>query len=328
MTPAPGMKIAGVASAVPPAVTLNSDIEDRLGLERGWIVRRTGILCRPTAPASQATSDLAIEAGRAALKNAGVAPSEIGLLLLATSTPDHLLPPTAPLVAHRLELSNAGAIDITGACSGFLYALAMGNWSGAAMRKPVLIVGANILSRRVDDRDPGTMALFGDGAGAVVLVPCGQPHVLGSHLGADGSCYAAIQIPAGGTREPLTVEGLTERRNLIRIEDGRSAFKQAVKMMAEAGRLALDEAGLTVADVAWWVPHQANRRIIEECGNALGIAPCRTVIVIDRFANSSAATIPIALTEAAGSGRIRPGEILLLTSAGAGMISAGVVLRL
>lgn len=304
MNPVLGMKTAGVGFAVPSTATPNSVIEDRLGLEPGWIERRTGILSRPIAPASQATSDLAIEAGREALRISGVPPSDIGLLLLATSTPDHLLPPTAPLVAQRLQLNNAGAIDVTGACSGFLYALVMGNASGVLMRRPVLIIGANILSRRLDDRDPGTIALFGDGAGAVVLVPAAQPHLMGSHLGADGSFYEAISIPAGGTREPLTVEALLERQNLMRMQDGRIVFKKAVKMMAEAGRRALDHAGLTVADIAWWIPHQANLRIIQECGKALGIPLCRTIIVIDHYANSSAATIPIALAEAAGSGRI------------------------
>src|ERR1051325_7446506 len=163
------MKIVSVASSVPRTVVTNSELESRLGLESGWVARRTGILQRPTAAASESTSDLAVEAGRRALEESQIKPDEFGLLLLATSTPDHLLPPTAPLVAHRLGLSQAGAVDIAGACSGFLYALVMANATGIALRKPVLVVAANVLSRRVNPLDANTAALFGDGAGAVVL---------------------------------------------------------------------------------------------------------------------------------------------------------------
>ncbi|MFN3326673.1 MAG: beta-ketoacyl-ACP synthase 3 [Bryobacteraceae bacterium] len=321
------MRIAGVGSAIPPAATSNPEIETRLGLEPGWIERRTGILARPTTAPGIATSDLAAEAGCKALQSAGLPPGDVGLLLLATSTPDHLLPPTAPLVAHRLRLTQAGAIDLTGACSGFLYALAIGSACVASMNRPVVVIGANILTRRVNERDPATVALFADGAGAAVLVPSETPHLLGQYLGADGSHYDAIKIPAGGTREPLTSESLQSGRNLMQIQDGPRSFKHAVRLMATAGRQALSAAALTPDAIGWWIPHQANLRLIRETGKALGIPNDRTIVTIDRYANSSAATIPIALAQAVAANRIHRGDTLLLTSVGAGMINAGLVLK-
>jgi 3-oxoacyl-[acyl-carrier-protein] synthase-3 len=323
------IKVAGVGSVVPRTGTENAEMEARLGLESGWIEKRTGVRFRPIAEDTVATSDLAVSAGQRALEAACVLPAEIGLLLLATSTPDHLLPPTAPLVAHRLALTNAGAIDMAGACSGFLYAFLMGASFAQTMQKPVLVIAANILSRRVDPMDRNTVTLFGDGAGAVALVPSGSdaPHVLGTHLAADGSQYDAMGIPAGGTREPLTAAGLHAGRHRMMLRDGKGLFKQAAGMMAEAGRRALMEANLGVEDIDWWIPHQANLRMIRETGRILAIPSERTVTVMDRYANSSAATIPIALAEAVADGRIGKGDTLLLTAAGAGMMSAGIVLR-
>ncbi len=323
------IKVAGVGSVVPRTGTENAEMEARLGLESGWIEKRTGVCFRPIAEDVVATSDLAVPAGQRALDMACIPPAEIGLLLLATSTPDHLLPPTAPLVAHRLALANAGAIDMAGACSGFLYAFVMGASFAQAMQKPVLVIAANILSRRVDPMDRNTATLFGDGAGAVVLMPSGSDvsHLLGTHLAADGSQYDAMGIPAGGTREPLTAAGLHAGRHRMMLRDGKGLFKHASGMMAEAGRRALLEAKLSVKDIDWWIPHQANLRMIRETGRILGIPSERTVTVMDRYANSSAATIPIALVEAVADGRICKGDTLLLTAAGAGMMSAGIVLR-
>lgn len=318
--------VSGVGSALPVTGTKNSEVEARLGLESGWIEKRTGVRFRPVAEQKQATSDLAIQAGQRAMESASIAPENLGLLLLATSTPDHLLPPTAPLVAYRLGLQNAGAMDLTGACSGFLYAFVLGSTFAQTLQKPVLVIGANILSRRVNPMDKNTATLFGDGAGAVVLIPSETPHLLGTHLGADGSQYAAMGIPAGGSREPLTIEGLQAGRQWMQLQDGKGLFKQAVRRMAEAGQRALVQANLGVDEVQWWIPHQANARMIREAGKALGIPPERTIIVLDRYANSSAASIPIALAEAVSDGRIRRGDKLLLTAAGAGMIYAAAVL--
>ncbi len=318
------VRVAGAGCCVPPPGEGNAEIEQRLGLEPGWIQKRTGILSRPIAGPEMAASDLAVEAGRRALECAGIAAEPIGLLLLATSTPDHLLPPTAPLAAHRLGLVGAGAIDLAGACSGFVYALALAGAYAQAMRRPVLAIASNVLSRRVTPRDAATVPLFADGAGAVVLAPDEEPHLLGIYLGADGSKYESIRIPGGGSRQPLTAEALQEGRQYIVMERGAALFREACRQMAEAGRRAMTAAGAQQID--WWIPHQANLRLIRETGLLLGIPMERTIVSADRNANSSAATIPIALAEAA-AGRIRRGELLLLTAVGAGMTSAGAVLR-
>ena len=321
------MRVAGIGSSIPQNYTSNTEIEERLGLDPGWIEKRTGILSRPVADKNLATSDLAVDAGERALRAACVRPADVALLLLATSTPDHLLPPTAPLVAHRLSLIHAGAIDLAGACSGFLYALALGSSYGQAMRGPVLVIASNILSRRVNQCDPATVVLFGDGAGAAVLLPDNQPHLLGVHLGADGSSYDSIRIPAGGTREPMTAERILAGRHHITMARGATFFRNASHKMAEAGVQAMLQASVRPQDINWWIPHQANLRLIRETGNILGISAEHTVTVIDRYANSSAATIPIALVEGVASGRIQRGNLLLLTAVGAGMTNAGAVLR-
>lgn len=324
------MKIISVGSSIPATIETNDTVEARLGLETGWIERRTGILGRPIAEPSDATSDLAVRAGALALERAersGIDKNDIGLLLLATSTPDHLLPPTAPLVAHRLGLVNAGAVDLAGACAGFLYSIILANSYGESISKPVLVIGANILSRRVNDRDPATVALFSDGAGAVVLSPSQPSHFLGSYLGADGSSYDTIGIPAGGTREPLTPSALSEGRHRMTMRRGSSLFKQAVHAMVHAGQEAMRTAELDASAIDWWIPHQANARIIHDTGRLLGIPPERTINVVAQYGNSSAATIPIALAHGIESGKIMPGQILLFTAAGAGLVSAGLVVR-
>lgn len=320
------MKIVSAASAVPEHGTSSAAIEARLGLEPGWIERRTGIRQRPTASPSEATSDLAVRASQDAIARSGVKAGEIGLVLLATSTPDHLLPPTAPLVAHRLGL-HSGAVDLAGACSGFVYALVLAaGWADGA-QKPALVIGANILTRRVNENDPSTVSLFSDGAGAVVVVPARPTCLLGSHLNSDGSAYEVIGIRAGGTREPVTPESVREGHNLMTIRRGGSLFKQAVHAMADAGKEALKEAGMQASEIAWWIPHQANVRIIQDAGALLGIAPERTINVVAQYGNSSAATIPIAMADALARGLLKEGDTILITAAGAGLITAGAVLR-
>jgi 3-oxoacyl-[acyl-carrier-protein] synthase III len=321
------MKIIAVASAIPETIEHNDAVESRLHLEPGWIERRTGILGRPIALPTEATSDLAVRAGSVALKRSGIEKDDIGLLLLATSTPDHLLPPTAPLVAHRLGLAHSGAVDLAGACAGFLYSIILANAYGQAMHKPVLVIAANILTRRLNDKDSSTVALFSDGAGAVVLLPSDPSHFLGSYLGSDGSSYDTIGIAAGGTREPLTPEALMEGRHLMTMRRGSSLFKEAVHAMSFAGKEALIASGHKTGAIDWWIPHQANSRIIHDTGKLLDIPPERTINVVGKYGNSSAATIPIALADALETGRILPGNILLFTAAGAGMVSAGLVLR-
>jgi len=321
------MRVLSAAFAVPETVVGNDAIEARLGLESGWIERRTGVRLRPTASPVEATSDLAIRAGTAALERAGLQPKEVGLLLLATSTPDHLLPPTAPLVAHQLGLPQSGAIDLAGACTGFLYALILGSSYSNNSGKAVLVIGANVLTRRTNERDAATVGLFSDGAGAVVVVPAEPSNLLGSFLGSDGSGYGSIGIQAGGSREPLTHSALDEGRNLMSIRHGSLFFRQALRGMVEAGQEALKAAGLDSGAVDCWIPHQANSRIIEDAGKLLRLSPERTVNVVGEFGNSSAASIPIALAHALEAGRIRQGNIILFTAVGAGLVTAGAVLK-
>jgi 3-oxoacyl-[acyl-carrier-protein] synthase III len=321
------MRVLSAASAVPEIVVGNEAVETRLGLELGWIERRTGVRQRPTAAPREATSDLAIRAGGAALQRSGIQEKDVKLLLLATSTPDHLLPPTAPLVARDLGLMQCGAIDLAGACTGFLYALILGSSFADQERKTVLVIGANVLTRRTNARDAATVGLFSDGAGAVVLGPATPSNLLGSFLNSDGSGYDAIGIQAGGSREPLTHAALDEGRNLMAIHRGSVFFRQAVHGMAEAGEEAMKAAGVDSKAIDWWIPHQANSRIIDDAGKLLRVPPERTVNVVAQYGNSSSATIPIALTHALDAGQIRPGNIILFTAVGAGLISAGAVVR-
>lgn len=318
--------VLGVGAVLPAQRASSAETEYRLGLPPGWIVQRTGIRERPLAGPDEATSDLAIRAGAAALEQAGQPPEAITLLLLATSTPDHLLPPTAPVVAHRLGLHRAGAIDLAGACSGFLYALALADSYVRLQQTCVLVIGANVLSRRINPNDPKTSALFADGAGAVVLGPvAGARGIVACWLGADGSCWKDLYIPAGGSRQPLTPERVARGEHLMQMQNGRALFRRAATGMAEAGRRVLAQVGLDTEDVAWWIPHQANHRLIEEARRQLGMPASRTINIVDRIGNSSAATIPLAL--ALEAHRFAPGDLLLLTAVGAGLLAAAILLQ-
>jgi 3-oxoacyl-[acyl-carrier-protein] synthase-3 len=320
------MRLISTGSSLPENYIRSEEIERALGLEVGWIERRTGIKVKPVASADQATSDLAVCAAKRALLGAQIDFDEIGLLILATSTPDYPLPPTAPQVAHRLGLRGVGAIDLAGACSGFIYALALADSYGEIHKCASLIIGANVLSRRVDPNDPATASLFSDGAGACVLAP--GEGLLSVHLGSDGEHWNEIVVYAGGSREPLTTDSIAAKRHLMRMKDGANLFRRAVRRMAEVGLIALEKAGITIKDVDWWIPHQANRRMIQEAGKLMGISKEKTIDVISRCGNSSAATIPIAIDIAISDGRLKNGDILLLTSVGAGMLEAAAVLKL
>ncbi len=322
-------RIASVGHAVPDLRVTSAELEARLGLDAGWIERRTGIRERRYASPDEATSDFAVRAGAEALRRGGRLTAPIGLLLLATSTPDHPLPPTAPLVAHRLGLAGCGAFDLAGACSGFVGALALGHSFCGAQRCSVLLIAANVLSRRVDPADPMTAALFADGAGAMILAPDEKEPdaLLAIHLDSQGDHYDSILIPAGGSRLPITVGAVERGEHFMRMARGSDLFRVAVRAMVRAGEVALENAKLAVSDIDWWVPHQANSRILREAGERLGIPPERTISIVGEYGNSSAASIPLALSIAVQDGRIRPGQTLLLTAAGAGMIEAGAVLR-
>jgi 3-oxoacyl-[acyl-carrier-protein] synthase-3 len=320
-------RIAAVGHALPERRVASAEIEERLGLEPGWIERRTGIRERRHAAPGEATSDLATRAAADALARAGPLAAPVGVLLLATSTPDHLLPPTAPLVAHRLGLRGCGAIDLAGACTGFLTALALAHSHCRAQRCSVLVVGANVLSRRINPADPATSALFADGAGAMLLAPAEGDDFLAFHLDSRGEFYEQVLIPAGGSRAPLTARAVEAGEHFMRMARGPDLFREAVRAMVRCGEAALGRAGLREEEVDWWVPHQANARIIRDAGGRLGIDPQRTVSVVEAVGNTSAASIPIALSLAALDGRLNAGQRVLMTAVGAGMSEAGAVAR-
>lgn len=305
------LAIAGLGTAVPEQRLTNADLEAVLDTSNDWIVERTGIRERRVAAPDEDTATLAVAAGAAAIKDAGLTPTEIALLVVATCTPVQPMPATAALVQDALGLT-CGAFDLSAACSGFVYGLVAA--AGMAPGQPALVIGAETLSRITDPEDRGTRILFGDGAGAAVLVPSASPDrgLLAWDLGCDGSVASLLEIPVGG--------------RYIEME-GKEVFRRAVRIVVESAELTLERAGLTPDDVNLFVPHQANIRIIEACGTRLGIGAGRTAINIDRYGNTSAASIPIALAEAAEEGRLKDGDVVLLSGFGAGMTWASAVLR-
>ncbi|WP_333794742.1 beta-ketoacyl-ACP synthase III [Hyphomicrobium sp.] len=326
---ASGSALHALGHYAPDRRVTNAEIEARLGVEAGWTEQRTGIRERRFAAPGEALSDLAVKAGEMALLQGSIDRAEIGLLALATSTPDHLLPPTAPLVAHRLGLSRAGAIDMAGACGGFLYALAFADSFVRQQRSAALVIAANILSRRLNLDDPVSAVLFGDGAGAALLVPSDREGsgVRGVHLTSDGAAYDLIQIPAGGSRTPFA-EGLPPDATLMHIRDGRAVFSRAVKIMTASAEAALSRAGLTAGEIDYFIPHQANARIIGAAQRQLGIPDEKLLSSIALYANSSAATIPLTLSLAAEQRPFRSGERLLMSAAGAGLTGGAIVIEI
>ncbi|OCO99975.1 MULTISPECIES: beta-ketoacyl-ACP synthase III [unclassified Ensifer] len=329
MSGARSSRLIGFGHAVPARRVANAEIEAKLGLEPGWIERRTGIRERRWVEDGETLTGLAAGAGAAALDDAGIPRSDIALTLLATSTPDHLLPPSAPLLAYRLGLAKSGAIDLAGACSGFLYALTLADGFVRSQGKPVLVVAANILSRRINPAERASAVLFADAAGAVVIAPSDDPKtgLLGVDLAADGSRYDLISIAAGGSSKPFS-PGMAAEDVLMTMRDGREMFAQAVEMMADCAVRAMDAAGCAAVEISRFVPHQANARIFDAVCDRLGIEPSRTVRTIADYGNSSAATIPLSLSLAHRARPFVAGENLLLTAAGAGLTGGAVVFGL
>lgn len=317
--------IAGLGHYVPDRVVTNAEIETRLGLEAGWISSRVGIRARRYAAPGEALTDLARPAAQMALDAAGR--PDIGFLLLATSTPDHLLPPSAPLLAHQLGLT-CGALDVAGACAGFLQALVLADALVRMQGRSVLVVAANILSRRIDPRDRSTSALFGDAAGAVVLSPATRADsgIIGSALTSDGSGYDLIKIPVGGSRRPFSRDA-SDADLFMQMPDGREVFTRAIETMVSTAKQALAMAGVGVGDVRHWVPHQANLRITSAVERRLGLDPAAGLSTLADHGNSSAATIPLTLSLAGSARGLQAGDILLFSAVGAGLSGGSVVFR-
>jgi 3-oxoacyl-[acyl-carrier-protein] synthase-3 len=326
--------------AVPSQRLTNRDLEARLDTDDRWIVERSGIRERRVAGPGESTSTLAIAAGAAAMKDAGLTPDDIEVLVVATATPDQPLPGASALVADGLGLT-CGSFDLGAACAGFTYGVVVGtSILAAGGGGAALVIGADTFTRIVDPADRNTAVLFGDGAGAMSLIadsatgpasragsaPGQGPGVLAWDLGSDGTGYSLLEVPAGGSQTPTTVETVAEGAHWIRM-DGSELFRRAVRVMADSGAAALAKAGLSPADVDLFVPHQANVRIIDACASRLGIDAGRRAVNVDRYGNTSAASVPLALTEAVEAGRLADGDIVLLGGIGAGLTWASVVVR-
>jgi 3-oxoacyl-[acyl-carrier-protein] synthase III len=320
-------RITGVGAAVPDRVVPNAYFESIVDTSDEWIRERTGIRERRFAGDGESTATLAAAAGAGALERAGVGPESIDLLIVATCTPERLIPSTAAFVQSRLGMS-CPSFDLNAACAGFVYGLSVADAqirAGAADR--VLLVGAEVLSRVLDMTDRTTCVLFGDGAGAAVLEPGQDPGILQSLLALDGSQAELLTVPAGGTAEPVTEDTLRQRRNFLRMIDGQSVFKQAVTAMAAACTQVLEKAGVSPSDLALVIGHQANARILTALGKRLGLDPEKVLIDIAWVGNTSAASIPIALEGAWRRGMLDPGDLVLTAAFGAGMSWGASLLR-
>jgi 3-oxoacyl-[acyl-carrier-protein] synthase-3 len=320
--------ISGWGTALPDLRLTNADLEQLVDTSDQWIVERTGISERRIAAQGESTASLATEAGAAAIKNAGVTPDAIGLLVVATATTEQLIPHTGAFVGDGLGL-HCGSFDLNAGCAGFVYELVVGaSMLTAGNLDHVLLIGAETLSRVTDPTDRGTCILFGDGAAAVVLSasPDDGPGLLAWDLGCDGSAAGLLEIPAGGSRRPVSAETVANREHYLRM-NGQEVFRRAVRIVVESATNALTNADVSVDDVTWFAPHQANVRIIEAAGNRLGIPAERTLVNIDRYGNTSAASIPLVLAEAADDGRLQPGDLVLLSGFGAGLTWGSALLR-
>lgn len=321
-----GTTLLSLGHYAPDRRVANDEVEARLGLAPGWIERRTGIRERRFAARDQSLSDLAVKAGEMALQQSINPGQRIGLVVLATSTPDQLLPPTAPLVAERLGLSGAGAIDMAGACGGFLYALAFAEGFVRMQQQSALVIAANILSRRTNFADRSSSILFSDAAGAVLLGPCSRPAtgILGLDLSSDGAAYDLIGISAGGSRRPFEADVPVED-TLMHIRDGKAVFAKVVRLMVRCSEKALARAGLLVADMTHVVPHQANARIMAAVQRELDVPEHALLSSVALFGNSSAATIPFTLSLLATERGYKPGDRILMCAGGAGLTGGAVV---
>ena len=322
--------IRSLATYVPPRVLSNADLEKMVETTDEWILQRTGIRERHIVDPGVATSDLAKEAAVKAIANAGLTPDDIGFIVVGTVTPDMMFPSTTCLLQHKIGAHHAWGFDLSAACSAFTYALTTASQmvSGAA-HEHALVVGADVMSSIIDYRDRSTCVLFGDGAGAVVISAANgaaDGAILDFEHEIDGAGGPALCMPAGGSLRPSSHETVNERLHYVK-QEGQTVFKFAVRKTEEIALRVLDRNGLTPADLDLFVSHQANRRIILSATEKLGVDPDRVIINIERFGNTTAATIPLALNDAVASGRLKKGDLVLLASVGAGFTVGAVLVR-
>ena len=320
--------ISGVGAYVPAKVLTNADLEKIVDTSDEWITTRTGIKERHIAAENEYTSDLGAEAARRAMKMAGITAEQIDLIIVATITPDMPFPSTACLVQHKLGAKRAAAFDLEAACSGFIYALEIGQqFIMSRTYETVLVIGAEKLSAITDWTDRNTCVLFGDGAGAAILQNREGAHgLLTAVMGADGSKSDLLFMPGGGSRCPATVDSLNARQHYLRME-GKETFKNAVQAMQTAAEEALRRCEITISQIKCIIPHQANRRIIDAVGERLGAKPEQLFVNVNKYGNTSAASVGIALDEAVSSGQLQRGDLILLVVFGAGLTWGAAVIE-
>jgi 3-oxoacyl-[acyl-carrier-protein] synthase-3 len=323
------VRIAGLSTYVPPRVLTNADLEKMVETSNEWILQRTGIRERHVVDPGVATSDLAAEAARGAMAQAGVAPRDIGFIVVGTTTPDTIFPSTACVLQHKIGATRAWGFDLGAACAGFTYALTTGmQMVASGAHDHALVIGADVMSSIIDYQDRATCVLFGDGAGAVVLAPADdlEPAIIDYAHEIDGSGGPALCMPAGGSRLPASHETVDKRLHYVK-QDGQTVFRFAVRKTEEISRRVLSRHGLDPSEIDLFVSHQANRRIITAAADRLGLPESKVVINLDVYGNTTAATIPLALADAVRDGRLKRGDLVLLASVGAGFTVGAVLLR-
>ena len=322
-------EISSLGTYVPPRLLTNADLEKMVDTTSEWIIQRTGIIERHVVDPGVATSDLGKEAAIRAIAAAGLTPDDIDVIVVGTTTPDMFFPSTACLIQTKIGASHAWGFDVAGACSGFNFALSVGSQLVATgCHDHALVVGADTMSSIIDYKDRATCVLFGDGAGAVVVGAAKDPDlgIIDFAHEIDGSGGPALFMPAGGSLRPASHETVEKRMHYVH-QDGQTVFKFAVRKTEEICRTVLERNHLTANDVDLFVSHQANRRIITSAADRLGLDPCKVIINIERYGNTTAGTIPIALDEARATGRLKKGDLVLLASVGAGFTIGSVLLR-
>lgn len=320
-------RITGTGSYAPAKVLTNVDLESMVATSDEWIAERTGIRARRVAGAGEACSDLAIKAAQRALDAASIGAVDLDMILLATCTGDYPLPATACLIQHQLGATRAAACDLSAACCGFVYALSVADAYVRTGMRHVLVVGSEVMSAITDWTDRNTCILFGDGAGAVVVgASKGEHGILSTHLRSDGALWELIAVPGGGSRLPPSEKVVTEKLNCIKMK-GNETFKVAVRTLEEIARETLAANNIKIEDIDLYIPHQANVRILKAVSDRLGLPLEKVMLNLDRYGNTSAASIPIALDEAVREGRIKEGSLVMLGAFGAGLTWASALIR-
>jgi 3-oxoacyl-[acyl-carrier-protein] synthase III len=320
-------KITGVAGCVPPKVLTNADLEKMVATNDEWIRTRTGIRERHIVEKGVPTSTLAVEAAKILLEQTKTDPNEIGMIIVATVTPDMMFPATACVVQEQLGATKAWGFDLSAACAGFAYALTVGSQFAAGAHKKVVVIGSDTMSSIIDYKDRGTAILFGDGAGAVLLEPAGDNEgILDFAHDVDGSGGKFLYMPGGGSLNPTSHETVDKNMHVVH-QEGSQVFKYAVRRMAELAVELLERNGFKSSDLALVVPHQANLRIIRAMQERLGIDDSKVMVNIDRYGNTTAGTIPLGLRDAQAQGLLHKGDLVLLVAVGAGYTTGGILLR-